>query len=61
MNIEIINVKNEEELVMCSKLRKKVFGEEENAPEALYIIDEFDRKIELFYTKYVNLENTHIY
>ncbi len=44
MNIEIINVKNEEELVICSKLRKKVFVEEENAPEALYIIDEFDRK-----------------
>ncbi len=41
MNIEIINVKNEDDLVMCSKLRKKVFGEEENAPEALYIIDEY--------------------
>ena len=44
MNMEIVNVKKEEELVMCSKLRKKVFGEEENAPEALYIIDEYDRK-----------------
>ncbi len=44
MNIEIINVRNEDDLIMCSKLRKKVFGEEENAPEALYIIDEYDRK-----------------
>lgn len=44
MNIEIINVTNEDELVICSSLRKKVFGDEENAPEALYIIDEYDHQ-----------------
>lgn len=44
MNIEIIKVKNEKDLAICSKLRKEVFGEEENAPEALYIIDDYDKK-----------------
>ncbi len=44
MNIEIIDIKNEDKLIMCSKLRKEVFGEEENAPESLYVIDEYDRK-----------------
>ena len=44
MNIEIIKVKNEAELAICSKLRKEVFGEEENGPESLYVIDEYDKK-----------------
>ncbi len=44
MNLKIIEAKSEYELVICSKLRKEVFGEEEKAPEALYIIDDFDRK-----------------
>ncbi len=44
MNLEIIRIKSEDELAICSKLRKKVFGEEENGPEELYIIDEYDRK-----------------
>lgn len=43
MSIEIIRATNEEDLEICSYLRKMVFGKEENAPEALYIIDELDR------------------
>ena len=42
--IKIIQVKNEEDLLLCSKLRKQVFGDEENALECLYIIDEYDKK-----------------
>ena len=41
--MKVIKVKSEEELLECSKLRKEVFGDEENAPEALYIIDDYDR------------------
>ena len=41
--MKVIKVKREEELLECSKLRKEVFGDEENAPEALYIIDDYDR------------------
>ena len=44
MNIEVIKVSTYEELEECSKLRKEVFGDEENAPEALYIIDDYDKK-----------------
>lgn len=44
MNIEIIKVKNEQELVICSNLRKGVFGNEEQAPASLYVIDEYDKK-----------------
>lgn len=43
MNIEIIKVNNENDLKICSDLRKKVFGDEEQAPEELYIIDQLDR------------------
>lgn len=44
MNIKTIKVQNEKDLVICSNLRKKVFGEEEKAPEALYMIDNYDKK-----------------
>ena len=44
MNIEVIKVSTYEELEECSKLRKEVFGDEENAPDALYIIDDYDKK-----------------
>lgn len=43
MNIEIIKVCNNDDLKVCSDLRKKVFKDEEQAPEGLYIIDEFDK------------------
>ena len=43
MKIEIHRVINNEELKICSDLRKKVFGDEEQAPEGLYIIDDLDR------------------
>lgn len=43
MNIKIIKVKNNEDLQICSDLRKEVFGNEENAPEELYIVDKFDK------------------
>ena len=32
-----------EALQICSDLRKEVFGNEEQAPEGLYIIDQFDK------------------
>ena len=44
MDAEVIKVSTNEELEECSKLRKEVFGDEENAPEALYIIDDYDKK-----------------
>lgn len=44
MNIQIINVKNENELAICSKLREEVFGNEEQGPKELYVIDEYDKK-----------------
>ena len=43
MNIEIIKVNNMENLQICSDLRKEVFGNEEQAPEGLYIIDQYDK------------------
>ena len=43
MNIEIIKVNNMEDLQICSDLRKEVFGNEEHAPEGLYIIDQYDK------------------
>ena len=43
MSIEVIKATSEEDLEICSYLRKEVFGKEENAPEALFIIDELDR------------------
>ena len=43
MDIKIIKVKNNEDLQICSDLRKEVFGNEENAPEELYIVDQFDK------------------
>lgn len=43
MNISIIRVENEDDLKLCANLRKQVFGDEENAPEVLYIIDEYDK------------------
>lgn len=43
MKIEIHRVINNEELKICSDLRKKVFRDEEQAPEGLYIIDDLDR------------------
>ena len=43
MDYEIVKVSDDEGLKECSKLRKEVFGDEENAPEALYIIDDYDR------------------
>ena len=46
MNIEKIKVKTKDELEICSKLRKEVFGDEEFAPEQLYIIDELDNNID---------------
>lgn len=42
MNIEKIKVDTKEELKICSKLRKEVFGNEEKAPKELYIIDDLD-------------------
>lgn len=44
MNIEIIKVNKKEDLVLCSNLRKQVFGDEENASRTLYLIDENDKK-----------------
>ncbi len=44
MNVNIISVKNDDELNLCANLRKQVFGDEENAPKGLYIIDEYDKK-----------------
>lgn len=43
MNISIIRVENDTELNLCRDLRKQVFGDEEKAPEGLYIIDEYDK------------------
>lgn len=43
MNISIKRVENDDELHLCANLRKQVFGDEENAPEGLYIIDEYDK------------------
>lgn len=40
---EIKKVASEEKLIECSAIRKKVFGDEEQAVESLYRIDEFDR------------------
>ena len=42
MNAQIYKAANIDDLKICASLRKKVFGDEENAPEALYIIDEVD-------------------
>lgn len=44
MNISIKRVENDDELNLCANLRKQVFGDEEKAPEGLYIIDEYDKK-----------------
>jgi len=44
MNIKITRVNNDDDLKLCASLRKQVFGDEEGAPEGLYIIDEFDKK-----------------
>ena len=41
--MKIIKVESEDDLELCSKLRKMVFGDEEQAPKALYIIDDYDR------------------
>ena len=41
---EVIKAENIEDLKICSKLRKEVFGNEEKAPKELYIIDEYDKK-----------------
>ena len=43
MKLKIIKVKTQEELNYCASIRKQVFYDEENAPEALYIIDGNDR------------------
>lgn len=43
MNIEIFRAVTNEQLLECSKLRKIVFKDEENGPESLYIIDEYDK------------------
>lgn len=40
---EIRKVSSEKELISCSAVRKCVFGDEEKAVEALYVIDEVDR------------------
>lgn len=42
--ISIIRVESDDELNLCANLRKQVFKDEENAPEGLYIIDEYDKK-----------------
>lgn len=44
MDIKVIMVKTEEELNECCCLRREVFGKEENAPKALYIVDDNDRQ-----------------
>ena len=44
MLFEIIKVENIENLEFCASVRKQVFYDEENAPEALYIIDEKDNE-----------------
>lgn len=44
MNIEIIKAKTNQDLILCSNLRKKVFGDEQNAQKSLYLIDEYDKK-----------------
>ncbi len=43
MNISIKRVENDNDLNICANLRKQVFGDEENAPDNLYIIDEYDK------------------
>ncbi len=43
MNISVKRVETDIELSLCAYLRKQVFGDEENAPEGLYIIDEYDK------------------
>ena len=43
MNVDIIKADNNDDLQICSDLRKKVFGDEEQAPEGLYIIDKLDK------------------
>ena len=42
MKIDIRKVSSIDELEICSKLRKEVFGIEEKAPEALFVIDDKD-------------------
>lgn len=41
--MNFIEVKTDEDLLKCIELRKKVFRNEENGPELLYIIDEYDK------------------
>ena len=40
--ISVKKVENYSELELCSKVRKAVYGDDEGAPAALYIIDELD-------------------
>lgn len=42
MKINIRKVSSIDELEICSKLRKEVFGIEEKAPAALFVIDDKD-------------------